>query len=636
VTLLAPARPRHGSEPGKPGLAGRGRAWWPHVWVCVLLVCWSVPFTHASGGRGVHALLVFALVTLAAFVALAGWRLPARELAAATVLAAAAVAVCVRAATGWAGMDAAAGYVVAAAAYLVTRRYADGPSRRTFVLAAVCLAGVEQFGAAFLPWWGGRDSSAQMTGTFYWHNPYAAFLLPGAILGLGLALRGERPWRLVGWVSAPLCTAGVVFSSSRATLAVLAAGWVAVLATSVRCRRLLRRAAGVTLVTAGAVLLLPGPPFFDHWRSPFAATASRAAAGETIGQNGHYRMQFWREAVAVFRHHPIHGAGYHSLATASALYTPTGWARSPLAHNGYLQALTDGGLLLAGPFLFALAVVAWRAARPLLAAARRPLAGADPVDRAVQLVVLGALAHSAVDFDWSHPSILVELALLAGCLAPKTVVLQGFSAVRRTLAGLLVVTLAFSGVALHTWQRTSSAAANVADTTAALRAGGAVLGDYRPARLLAFDAAGGKARLTHAQAVAVVGQTAAASRVDIQLALARAAVAAQFRLGPGTVAAAERAVAHLAGSTEPYVLGLAEIYRADGQERRAVNLVRAELAAQRRRGAADPDTAAELQFLAARADSRPSAGCLALALAPLLPTPPGVPVGCPGAGQATR
>jgi O-antigen ligase len=363
VTVLTRDEPAtgHVGEPRKTGPSSWNRV--DHVVMAGLLLAWAGPLTRGVGGRDPHDQLITLVVLAPGLLLLRAWRLRAGPLLAAAAVSIAALAVCVLSPTGWSGADVAGGYVLAAGFLVAALRYARTPERRDIVAGGVCLAGVYQFLAGVVPWVQGRDPSAVMTGTFYWHNPYAAFLLPGAVLGLAFAVRGSAPWRLVGWISAPLCTAGIVLSTSRATLAVLVVAWLMVVVPAIVDRRSALRAVGVSIASVVVTFAVTGPPFFPHFSSPFAATTARSKAGESLDSSGHYRTEFWRQALAVGAHHPLWGGGFHSLGTAAVLYTPDWWATTQLAHNGYLQAWTDGGLLLAVPFLVVLAVGAWWALR---------------------------------------------------------------------------------------------------------------------------------------------------------------------------------------------------------------------------------------------------------------------------------
>ena len=125
------------------------------------------------------------------------------------------------------------------------------------------------------------------------------------------------------------------------------------------------RALVCSVAAVGLTFLLPGPPLFSSSASPFAGTSARAGAGETLDQNGVYRTQFWRESLTAFGTSPLDGAGYGRVAAAVSGRVPSDWAVSPLAHSAPLQALAEGGLLLALPLGALLAAV-------LVALLRRP------------------------------------------------------------------------------------------------------------------------------------------------------------------------------------------------------------------------------------------------------------------------
>ena len=389
-----------------------------HLVLAALLLWWALPMTRDVGGRGPGKVTVALLLAGVLLVAVRAWRhVPPVALVLPALLAPAALLVCVLAPSGWYGANDAAGYVLVAVLFPAVLGYARTEARRLFLVVAVVAAGLVQFVDAWLPWWSGNDPSRIMTGTFYWWNPFAAYLLPPAILGGALAVRGRRPWRLLGWVTAPLASAGIVFSSSRTCMVLLGAGLLALGLVALgedRRRGPIVRWTVLLAVVAGVVLALAGPPFFDHRPGVFAAKDGRAARGETIAQNSIQRGIFWKQSANVFADRPWVGAGYHTLAAAQEGMGPRSSGLSNMVHNGYLQPLSDGGLLLGLPFLCGcLAVVAGSLRR--FASARRPVE-----ERWLRLalpVALGASAvHSGVDFDWTHPSDFVLSALLAATL----------------------------------------------------------------------------------------------------------------------------------------------------------------------------------------------------------------------------
>ena len=199
-----------------------------------------MPFAQATGGRDSWALTkaaVVVLVALACRQALAA--ATGRDLALAVAVALAALAVCLVTPPGWFGATRASSYGVAAGAFIAVASYARSVRRAYLIGAIVAAAGAVQFCWSFVAWWGGRDQSIPMVGTFYWHNQYAAFLLAPALIALTLLVNHRPPWRLVGWVVAPLAVAGVVYSSSRGGLGILVAGWlvIGVLAARVKPNR---------------------------------------------------------------------------------------------------------------------------------------------------------------------------------------------------------------------------------------------------------------------------------------------------------------------------------------------------------------------------------------------------------------
>ena len=74
-----------------------------------------------------------------------------------------------------------------------------------------------------------------------------------------------------------------------------------------------------------------------------------------------------------------------------------------MVHNGWLQALVDGGLVLAVPVVLVTGWPALRALRRILAGRR---AGANAVQLGASAAVLVLLAHALFDVDWQYPSLL--------------------------------------------------------------------------------------------------------------------------------------------------------------------------------------------------------------------------------------
>ncbi|BEP16057.1 hypothetical protein acdb102_43680 [Acidothermaceae bacterium B102] len=402
-----------------------------HVSMVVALLWWGLFLTYHGGGRDRWVLTLGIPVALVAMAAARPWAfVSTRLLAMAAGVTACAVAVCLITPTHWYAGSQAATYAYAAALLIAVRAYARTERRRTWILGLVLASGVAQFAWAFAYWQKVGSPSAAMIGRFLWYNQFAAFELAPAVIGLGLAISAAVPLRLLAGLAAVLGSAGVVLSTSRATMALLGLGWVAagLLAllgsSTARDRvRVLVRLLVLGALTAPTLYLVTGPPFFSERAAPLSATSGRAV-GQPVTQNGVYRLDFWRQSLQIIRRHLLDGAGFGSFGRQSRLLDPN-HVHAQFVHNGYLQAFSDGGLLLGVPFAVGcgalLLIVAGRFSR----AAARQEYGA--VAFAAVAVVLLAV-HSGVDFDWSYPSLMAEIAVLAGLVmawAPRTAAPDG-------------------------------------------------------------------------------------------------------------------------------------------------------------------------------------------------------------------
>lgn len=414
---------------------------------------WLLVATRWWGGRQAGAVTGGAILTaLAVLVTRPDRVLPGAMVWLASWTSGAALLVAVFAPTGWAGATTAADYVCAAwtaaavAAAVVTNRAVVQP-----LLALVVFGTMLEIAEAWLPWWGGEDPTRPMIGTFYWWDPFAAYLLAGSVIGYAIWLRGNSVFAGLGLAGFALGSVGLVYSTSRAADACFLCAVAVVTASQLRGGwRQLRRAGVGLVVTAAGCWVVGGPPFFPHRAEPLAATTTRGS-GQSLGQNGHYRTEFWREALRLFDRHPIFGGGYHSLATASVGHVPKAWALSPLAHSGYLQALSDGGLILAVPFLLSCGALLLIVVILLVRAVQRR--DFSLIGFVLPLTMGAVMAHSAVDFDWSYPADLMLAALLAGLVVGGYFGDQSrrVAGRRRTLCAVLVGVVALGVAAQAAW-----------------------------------------------------------------------------------------------------------------------------------------------------------------------------------------
>lgn len=398
--VVLPARPE--------AVVRRAGAWAPGAAVAALLAWWATYLTWGSGGREPHVLSIGSVLLALALVAVRPWVVPPAALVLTQALVGAAWVVVLTAPTGAAGTDDAASWTFAAESGLAAYAWARTPLRRQVLLTAVVGAAGAQFALGWLPWWGMQDPTRLFQGTFYWHNQAGIFLAAGAVLALAAVAAG-RPVSLLGWALAPFCVAGTVYTTSRGSELALGLG-VGVLMVLLRRRRLHVLA---TLALAGVVTwALTGPPFFADRISPVAGTANRSAS--LVG-NGVQRFEDWRRAYEIFLHWPLSGAGFNSFDSAAGIATTRqDTVRTAFAHNGYLQAAADGGLVLFAPLVLLLAVVVVR----MLSDVPQVVRERDAVRAGGVSAVVILLLHSGMDFDWGYPSLLAMLALVSVLALP--------------------------------------------------------------------------------------------------------------------------------------------------------------------------------------------------------------------------
>ena len=135
------------------------------------------------------------------------------------------------------------------------------------------------------------------------------------------------------------------------------------------------------------------------------------SAFEARGVQGS-RLDLWRDMLPLVPHFPLFGVGWNAFATAYPWYQTiwrTEWIGE--AHNDYLQALLDGGVV---GFLWvaSLLVLVLRGA---LAGARR-----SPIELGLFGALCGFAFHELVDFNGQIPAnAATAVALAALAVAPR-------------------------------------------------------------------------------------------------------------------------------------------------------------------------------------------------------------------------
>ena len=211
---------------------------------------------------------------------------------------------------------------------------------------------------------------------------------------------------------------------------------------------------------------------------------------------------------------------------------------------------------------------------------RRPLA--DPVTFVSALALLAALAHSAVDFDWSHPSVLAEAALLAALIVqPPRASRPTPSVPARTISVLAAVALLGLAVAAaQQWQQTQRVVPAVrrgdVPASAALHAAEAPFGDYRPA-LAVLERATSPDAVAPGDVRRALALTRRVAAVDAGVALERWRVDASYGTGGDVTGRVDALIASLSGDLAGLADPAARAYAAAGQRDRAVAVLAAAL-----------------------------------------------------------
>ena len=554
------------------------------------LVAWGITLTHATGGQAPYTMTLAVLATLPLVVASdVARRVPPWAVTAALLPGTIAFGLNLVSATGWTGLGAAASWWCAGLLGLGLTAFARTARRRRLVAGAVVLVGAEQMFQAWFPWWGSGDPHALLVGTFFWHNPFAAFQAATSLVGLAVAMRGRGPVRSLALVLTPWLAAGVWLSGSRAGLALWLVAVVALAGFAARTWGQAAVVGGQAVASFAVAWVLASPLLMSG-----AGAAGVAAAGRTEGAEGNFliRLDYWRAAASLATHHLLVGAGFGSFAGAGAPYMPVDKPASSLVHNGWLQVLVDGGLVWAVPVV---AVTGWLAARAVRRLVTARHAGAEPAGVGAAVGVLLLLAHAMFDIDWSYPALLglyaVLAALLPWRLRPVGDRERGRAGGLALIACLVALTLLAAGAALvdgaqRVAQRPDVAWQRIAADVLPARVLAAQL-PYQPADVKLLQDAAGQSSNAVRRALA---RTAAAAAADPVLAQQRAL--ALVRLGDVAGGLATSAAAYPDQPRPKTVIARAEVLVAAGDLRGAVRLVATALTAARAGGSpSSPDLA---------------------------------------------
>src|SRR2546426_6334600 len=284
------------------------------------------------------------------------------------------------------------------------RRFVDGA---VVIAGWLCLIGLFVF-------WGAGDSGLRWSSTFYWPNPFAAFLLLVLPVELSRCVYapGARGALAHGALSVVLA-GSLVLTYSRGAWAslLIVAPLAAFTLRGIPWTRAAFRLVLIGLATAVAVVVLtrgPGTPLFEGGLTG-RATSISDAADYSLG--GH--LHFWRAGLAIFADHPVAGTGPGTFGTVHAAYQRDVRYYARDAHSLYVQTAAEQGTagLVALAVLLSVLATAWISA---LRASRRP--DSYPLVVGIGLGLTAFFVHSGLDMDWMFPANPAMAMVMAGAL----------------------------------------------------------------------------------------------------------------------------------------------------------------------------------------------------------------------------
>jgi len=311
----------------------------------------------------------------------------------------------------------------------VTSLYRQGASRAVvygLTLVAVIESGwaVYQFVTRAGSIWGLERPEVYLnrgSGTYLCPNHLAGFLemiLPMS-LAYAVAGRGRIVTRLVLGYAALVITAGIAFSLSRA-------GWLAAATGLLLLLMLLARTARQWLALGISVATVLAVGLVLYLRSPSMQLRVEDLRGPIAAFKTDVRYGLYQAAFKMWQDHPWFGVGPAHYDVRFRAYRPEGWQyqlRPELAHNDYLNALADWGLIGAALIAGTLGSVGWTLGvhwRRLRRARKdQPRDGGETLPFvAGATAALGALmVHSAWDFNLHIPANAIVAVVLLALLA---------------------------------------------------------------------------------------------------------------------------------------------------------------------------------------------------------------------------
>jgi O-antigen ligase len=248
----------------------------------------------------------------------------------------------------------------------------------------------------------------RLTGTFYWANPAAGYLLPAILLAAD-RLRQHRGRRAYAWAGvAALFLVAFLLADSRSATLVLIISLVLYLLLVRTNKRYWITLVFVALASYGLSFGVSWAATNIAQKDTSAVPGARfaeAARGESNSVTD--RVYFWRSAAEIWLAKPVGGSGAGTYGDLHPRFQSRVISASDNAHNFYVQLLPELGII--GVLLVAALLVTLG-----VGAVRGVVAAPESM---VLLIAAGALVlHFGLDIDAKYPAMTGVLAVLLGLI----------------------------------------------------------------------------------------------------------------------------------------------------------------------------------------------------------------------------
>lgn len=243
--------------------------------------------------------------------------------------------------------------------------------------------------------WGSLGTGGSLTGTFYWHNPLATYLILIIPITLGVFLSAKN--HIYRFLTGSL----VIIDLFAMILTYSRAGWLgAALSLAVflwlshsQIIPHLKPLIKVLLIVSFLGLFLANPrAIYER-----AQTVVSESSIQTRSTSGTSRTTSWTIAWRMFKDHPLVGIGPRAYGTVFFKYQYIPWFYSHYAHNFLLQEAAELGL----PGLIIFIALFASLAIPVI----KSLPKFTLLQKSVFCALIGSFFHSQLDFGWSFVSI---------------------------------------------------------------------------------------------------------------------------------------------------------------------------------------------------------------------------------------